>query len=144
MAADVAVFRLVPAQLGFIETHTVLPGVAAQIPTGCSLPGEAAGDLQVSLAIRTLFRNKNPEKIRITDYFDTSKCGCPYFRNSIALKLVLNCDENLTDRIYSLVNAGPQNYHNAHFRNHKKVYQLSLLSLIFFLKTYPRYCNLVI
>lgn len=113
MAADVAVFRLVPAQLGFIETHTVLPGVAAQIPTGCSLPGEAAGNLQVSLAIRTLFRNKNPEKIRNTDNFYTSKCGCPYFKNNIALKLVLNSDENLTDRIYSLVNAGPQNYHNA-------------------------------
>lgn len=113
VAADVAVFRLVPAQLGFIEIHTALPGVAAQIPTGCSLPGEAAGDLQVSLAIRTLFRSKNPEKIRNTDNFYTLKFDCPYFENKIPLKLVLNYDENITDRIYSLVNAGPQNYHNA-------------------------------
>lgn len=58
MAADVAVFRLVPAQSEFDETHSTLPGVAAQRPAGCRLPAAAAGDAQVRLEIETEMKNQ--------------------------------------------------------------------------------------
>lgn len=49
VAAHVAVFGLVPAQSQFAETHSALPGVAAQRPAGSWLPEEAAPDVQVRL-----------------------------------------------------------------------------------------------
>lgn len=57
MAADVAVFRLVPAQSQFDETHSALPGVAAPRSAGCWLPAQDAGDAQVSLELETEMRN---------------------------------------------------------------------------------------
>lgn len=52
-----AVFGLVPTQSEFDETHSALPGVALQIPTGHGLPAQAAGDAQVSLEMAALFSN---------------------------------------------------------------------------------------
>lgn len=60
MAAHVAVFRLVPAQSEFDETHSALPGVAAQRTTGFRLPAEAAVDVQVRLEKETEMRNQCP------------------------------------------------------------------------------------
>lgn len=51
MAADVAVFRLVPAKSRFDETRSALPGVAAPRSAGCWLPAEAAGHVQVSVQL---------------------------------------------------------------------------------------------
>ncbi len=51
VAADVAVFRLVPAKSRFDETRSALPGVAAPRSAGCWLPAEAAGHVQVSVQL---------------------------------------------------------------------------------------------
>lgn len=53
VAADVALFRLVPAESQFDELHSALPGVTAQRSTGCWLPAEAAGDAKVRLELET-------------------------------------------------------------------------------------------
>lgn len=47
MAADVALFGLVPAQSKVDDTRAGLPGVAAQRSAGSRLPAEDAGDAEV-------------------------------------------------------------------------------------------------
>lgn len=47
VAADVALFGLVPAQSKVDDTCAELPGVAAQRSAGGGLPAENAGDAEV-------------------------------------------------------------------------------------------------
>lgn len=53
VAADVALYRLVPAQSQFDEIRKTFPGVTAKRTAGCFLLAEAAGYAEVRLGSET-------------------------------------------------------------------------------------------